>query len=1203
MLKKLLSALVVLLVLFNGPSVAQTTHPVELGFNVGASWLKSDIKMKKLGGAGGFTFGQMYLQNEKSALDWGWRFRYLNAVAYGQDSKKFSGIANNPIYNGAYDSTLNYNSKGGFLYQNYKTSINELSLELVIGANRMRNKTKVYPYVFGGLGITKAVTKTDQLDAFGKRYNYFSVDSNGTANSSQITSSLNTMLDGSYETDAEGSESPRWKFMPSFGVGLGYQFTPVFSMGLEHKMTWALHDGLDGNQWNNDNSLSSNNDKYHYSSVWLKFSFGRGTHHSTTTNTNTNTTTNIVAPSGDKPSIRVTNPSVSPFTSSSQSYTVKATIKNVTSKSDIKLQYNGVDNANFTYDAGSLQFAFPLMLLNGNNTFTITATNINGSTTDNSTVIYQTQIVVPPPAPAPLVTITNPTVNPFSTTMNNVTVLATVLNVTSSSQIGVTINGVASSSFIFNPSSHGLNINSNLNPGANTFVISASNPSGADSKSVTVIYSIAPVQPPPAINFINPAINPFTSAVAILPINAMVQHVTSVAQLSVTTNLGIIPSGALSFNPSTGQLNFNATLVPGANTVNISATNGAGSDSRSITIIYNQPVAAIPAPVVTIATPTSNPYNTVNNVEIVNGIVLNVASSSQITVMLNGVSTPAFSYNLGTKQLSFTALLIPGANVISILANNGSGSDSKSQTIIYTAPAAAPAPVVNITVPNVNPFNTTSPFTAVTATVLNVIAASQIAVSFNGVPTSSFSYNLASKQLTFSPALIAGANILTITATTSSGTDSKSQTIIYTQPAAALAPVVTISSPSVSPFNTSTTPQLVNGNVINVTSSSQITVSLNGLSLPFTYNMATKQFSINPVLIPGANVVTVIATTPSGSDSKSVTLIYTAPVIVAPAPIVTITSPAVNPFNTSTSTCGITATVVNVTASSQITASIGGATVPFLYNMATKQLTMTASLTTGGNIVTISANTSSGTDSKSTTIIYTPPVALPAPVVTFTNPAGAVGATTTPTFNIEAMVTNITSISNVVAKVNGVVVSTATYNAATKTVKLTAAMNIGTNTVTITATNTSGTDTKSVQIKRRDSIEPIAPDTTAGPANPGTPNPHPIPGGGTGTGTGTPPKGRAPAIGTVAQPTIAFGLPNPLTVMSPIQAITGVVNGVSVQSDIVVKLNGNPAPFTYTASTKTISLTVPLNMGPNTVSVTATNAAGVKTESLVITRH
>ena len=96
-MKRILTSLVLFaLLLSNSIGIAQTTHPVELGFNFGASWLQSDVKMKKLGGAGGFTLGQMYLQNDKSGLDWGWRFRYLNALAYGQDAKKSTGIAYNP---------------------------------------------------------------------------------------------------------------------------------------------------------------------------------------------------------------------------------------------------------------------------------------------------------------------------------------------------------------------------------------------------------------------------------------------------------------------------------------------------------------------------------------------------------------------------------------------------------------------------------------------------------------------------------------------------------------------------------------------------------------------------------------------------------------------------------------------------------------------------------------------------------------------------------------------------------------------------------------------------------------------------------------------------------------------------------------------------------------------------------------------------
>ncbi|HEY0029665.1 MAG TPA: hypothetical protein VGC65_02815 [Bacteroidia bacterium] len=1258
-MKKILTSILFTLSIFLLNNIkAQTTHPFELGFNLGASWQQSDVKMKKLGGGGGFTFGQMYGQNQTNALDWGWRFRYLNAVNYGQDNKKSMGVAYNPVLNGMYNDSLNYNSTGGNVYQNHKTTLNEMSLELVIGANRMRNNTKFYPYVFGGLGITKALVLTNQLDDNNRIYNYNSIDSTGTANSSTITSSLNGMYDGSYETTAEGSETPRWKFMPSVGLGLGYQVTPGFSIGLEHKMTWALHDGLDGQQWSNDNTVSPTKDKYHYSSVWLKFSFGRKEKPATTT---TNTVTPVdpvtLTPSGDRPSIVFTNPSASPYTSPQKSYTVKATIKNVNSKSDIGLIYNGVSNTNFNYDAVSDQFSFPLLLDNGSNTFMITATNANGSVTDNATVIFDQPIVVPPPTPAPVVTINTPSTNPFSTVMSNTSIVATALNVTSQSQIGVSINGVATSSFLFNPSTHIVNVSSNLIAGANTFVISAVNSAGSDSKSITVIYNMPAATPPPVITFVNPAVNPFTSSATPLPINAVVQHVTSISQISVTNNGAQAPTSALSFNPASGQLSFNANLIAGANTVTISATNVAGADSKSITIIYTLPVASIPAPVVSISSPTVNPFTSPAAIAPLNAVVLNVSTPSQIAVSINGVPTSAFTYNVSTKQLSMNISLVAGANVVTITANNSAGSDSKSQTIIYSQPAATPPPVVTITSPATNPFNTNMGTALVNATVLNVSSSSQIAVSVNGAPFSAFSYNMASKQLTLNAPLIAGANVITIAASTISGSDSKSVTIIYTQAAATPPPVVSITSPAVSPFTstvntatvnatilnvttlsqvsvvvngaatsaftfntiagnsqvslntalisganviaisatnasgsdsktttilyspvpvgnspvvniavptanpftTSVNPCIVKASVLNVTGSSQIAVSVNGTpTTSFTYNGVSKQVALNVTLVAGANVVTITGTNPSGSDSKTTTIIYTMPVVAIPAPVVTITSPTVNPFNSSVSSATINATVVNVSAAAQIAVSVNGiASTAFSYNNVSKQLSLTTGLAVGANVITITATNASGSDSKTTTVIYAEPVAsVPAPVVTITMPTTNPFNTSTSSATVSANVLNVTSASQIAVSINGVPTTAFAYNAVSKKLSLTTSLIVGANVFTITATNASGSDSKSTSVFY---TAPLAPVVTIS----------------------------SPVTGMVTN-LLAY-------------PVEGTVLNVTGSSQISVKINGvSTTAFTYSVSTKIISFNVPLTEGANTILVSATTPGGSDSKTIVI---
>jgi hypothetical protein len=475
-----------------------------------------------------------------------------------------------------------------------------------------------------------------------------------------------------------------------------------------------------------------------------------------------------------------------------------------------------------------------------------------------------------------------------------------------------------------------------------------------------------------------------------------------------------------------------------------------------------------------------------------------------------------------------------------------------------------------------------------------VLNASQITVSLNGVATSAFSYNIATKQLSFNASLISGANVISVSATTTYGSDSKSQTIIYSQQVVTPAPLVTITSPSVNPFNISTNISVVNAIVTNVLNASQITVSLNGAATTgFSYNVMTKQLSFNANLISGANIITIVANNSSGSDSKSTTIIYTAPVVV-PAPVVTITSPSVNPFNTSTSTISVNASVLNVLAASQIAATLNGATIPFTFNAATKQLSLSAGLISGANVVTVSAINTSGSDSKSTTITYTAPVALPAPVITFTTPTALGTESTTAVYNVEATVLNVLSSSGITVKVNGVSLTGFTYSASTKQVKFNANLNIGSNTVAISATNASGSDSKSVIIKYKLSINPLNSDSLNSPVNPGNPNVH-HPGGVTivtGGSTGT----------TGALPTIVFGLNNPYVATTPEVTVTAVIGGVASQSDIVAKVNGVVVPFTYTLKTKSISFSASVNVGGNTITVVATNSSGAKTENLTITR-
>ena len=99
----------------------------------------------------------------------------------------------------------------------------------------------------------------------GNPYDYSSI--NTSAGHQQIATDLRNLSDLDFESEVL---APELTFMPSLGLGLGYQFTEKFSMGIEHKITYAL-----------DNDISylpsdGPNDIYHYTALTLRWNLFNG---------------------------------------------------------------------------------------------------------------------------------------------------------------------------------------------------------------------------------------------------------------------------------------------------------------------------------------------------------------------------------------------------------------------------------------------------------------------------------------------------------------------------------------------------------------------------------------------------------------------------------------------------------------------------------------------------------------------------------------------------------------------------------------------------------------------------------------------------------------------------------------------------------------------------------------------------------------
>ncbi|HYG52659.1 MAG TPA: hypothetical protein VD905_17235, partial [Flavobacteriales bacterium] len=833
-----------------GGTVALEANPKWfLGMDMGGTWMQSDLKKDYAGMGFSFQFGHYFYRKPARFFDAAWRFRYLHGTTFGFDETR-TDISQNSRFNGTFPeySSLDYTNdtvNNGYIFQNYRMEFNRYALELLIGFNSLRERTGIVLNLFGGIGFTQHQSKMDQLNETGGRYDYSNLDTAGAVSLSDLNDVHGgTPRDLDYESYVPGYSGSSLKVLPSVGFELGYQFGRYFAMGVGHKVTFTLRDDMDGMVATTGRQTF--NDRYHYSNLYFKFYIGGGgggshhtthtTHHTTTT-TNTTTTNNTPPPAQNKPVIHITNPAACPATVQNAMATIKANIYYVNSANQIVFKVNGNVTGGFNYSASTQQFtSAPLTLLPGDNIIEIKATNEAGSDYQSCVINYQTTLSNPinPPGYPPVITVHNPPHSPYTTSTSNINIVATILNIDNASQISYRVNGVLTSGFFFDPSNGSFSSAIGLNEGANSVEIKATNLYGQDKEILTINYTKPVTIQPPVVTIYNPAINPHTVTVNSGTVNATVLNVASASNIIVTVN-GINYTG-FTFNPSTHQLVLTTPLITGANVVQITGTNAAGSDSKNTTIIY-QPVQNNLPPVVTYTDPITNPYSTIVNTKLIKATVTNVSAASGISVKLNGSAVSGFSFVNTTGEVTFTASLINGANVVEIKGTNPYGSDSKSTVIIYNKVNTGLPPVVAINYPMSNPYNTTVSNETVSATVLNVAGASNINVTVNGTATTAFTYNAATKVLTLPLTLSTGTTTVTVKATNAFGTDSKTTALVYSVPCNI--PTITPVNPSTSSYTTGISPFNFIAYSTNITSASQIEFTFNGVTTPFIFDAST----------------------------------------------------------------------------------------------------------------------------------------------------------------------------------------------------------------------------------------------------------------------------------------------------------------------------------------------------------------------------
>ncbi len=1002
-----------------------------LGFNAGATWNSTDVKNKTATGWG-LTLGKSYNYDYGKILSFDLRARYLRGYWYGQDYDTTN--LDNYFGTGTFaqpSTSLNYYKDSlGYSVNNFQADVHRLAFELVIHANRIRERTGFDPYIFGGVGFTWHQTFGDLKDS--TYYDYASLVQDGT-----LSSMLTTTLDGIYDTPLDGSSTKtKVNFMPSLGFGLGYQLGKRTTFGIEHKTTFTRGDSFDGFI---SQTPRARNDWYHYTSAYIQFRFK--THTNTTTET-TNSSSNInnYNTPCPKPVITIGNSTV---TVNASTYNLTANITEVNSENEISLTNMMVSNGiavPFTYNASTHQLQASVTLVPGNNSFTIKVQNNCGSEIKNITIIYNNCI-------PPSISITNPANNSLSVTSPNFVFSSLIYGVSNQQGITLFVNNKQINNYTFNAPTGLLQCNLMLNSGANIIQLNVLNSCGNASENTTVIYNDCIT---PSFQLALPSSTGTTTSTSTYTAKINAVGFKNSSEITINQNGTRISN----FSFINSVITLPLQLSSGMNTITINGTNLCGSDAISFTINYQN----CNAPVITLVNPTQ--LNTTSNLQAMR-VKLKVenCTKNNMHLLLNNVSISNFTFNETTKIVEASLVLSPGNNIFLINASNNCGLDAATLNINYND---CKSPIVTINGAN----NTTQNIASfvLSASIQNMNSAQGITLTLNGAP---INFNWLNGQLTSYTNLQAGMNAFVLNAVNGCGNQSQTLNVNYNN---CIAPVITLVAPSI----TGTTVGNANYNfqalISNVTNQQNISVKLNNVTVPSSLLNGVLVASL--ILIEGNNTVVVAVSNACGNDAETFNILYSK----CKAPIVHLTSPGILMTSTNQNNLQFSGSVENISSPQEMTLRLNGQIVPFTF--LNGQFSGSVSLINGANIILVTATNSCGTDIAQHSIIYNN---CTAPSIINPTPSALNTITLSPQITISAQLQNISAAQQISLLLNGV---SQNFTFVNNQVNTSLNLSSGNNMIVLSCTNNCGTDIKNWNTTYNPCIPPIV--TITNPSNSGT---------------------------------------------------------------------------------------------------------------------
>lgn len=948
------------------------------GLNAGLAYQSSDVKAKLDGFGFGATLGKNIFYQPGAPLAFDLRGRFLYTRQYGLNALRSYDIQNNLALNGT--RLLDYTTyptgleePRGFVFQNHETTTAELGLEGLITLNQLRERTGVHVGLFGGIGLDWFKAQTDQADVNGTEYfdAYAKIDE--TRSTSSIRNELERILDGNYETIADGNkENGSLKFMPSLGVELGLQLSPRFLVYGGHRVTFSGTDALDGERF-----ADPNNDLYHYTNLGLRWT---------------------ITPVKDKPIARVPeidliSPLSSPYTTNTANGLVIANIRYVNSAADVDCIANG-RSVPFDYKNGRFSVTTPLKP--GNNEFLIIARNGYGQDRENLIIVYKEEIVNEPRIEAPRVRFTNPATSGQRTETSDYGIRASIDNVRDRRDISFIVNG-ADRDFIFENGI--LRSNIPLREGDNRVQIRARNTAGNDEAEVYIIREVR--LPLPIVDITEPTGSRVESRYRDARMTAQVRNVESKSDISLTQNGRTVWN--FEFDENKGYVIANINLDNGANTVIITARNRAGDARDEVIIVYQEPLPEPKnPPAVRITEPARASTTTTQATTRIEAIISNVSDSRDISFVVNGSRRSDFNFDSRNGRFVANINLLLGNNDIIIRAINRDGEAQEGVSIRRAEVAIPRPPVVRIFAPS-NNSETEAVYADLRADIDNVDNKNQIYLTVNGRNVYDFDFNRG--QLSARVPLAEGNNTIQVRASNRDGNDEASVSVRYRK---VQLPYVQISSPG-NNSETSTANTQIRARVENVESKSQIRLLINGRNTSFNLNRNLRDITANATLIEGNNTIRVEAQNNAGNASDQVTVRYRR----AAPPTVRISSPADNSTTESANT-NLRAIVNNISSRNDVIVRVNGNLVSN-YNLTGSDLSANIVLREGSNTITVRVSNADGSDEASVNVIYQ---AFQKPVVTITDPVRSPFEIGQNNYVVRAIVKNVESKNDISVQLN-----------------------------------------------------------------------------------------------------------------------------------------------------------------------------------------